>query len=84
MLCSDSKTKKLSEDAIRRAKHVILENERVLRSAEAMKNNDFEYLGELMVASHNSLRLVADIQRSITAVYLKYSLARVLTGTISK
>ncbi|KAK6643430.1 hypothetical protein RUM43_004935 [Polyplax serrata] len=52
----DSKTKKLSEDAIRRAKHVILENERVLRSAEAMKNNDFEYLGELMVASHNSLR----------------------------
>ncbi len=40
----------------RRARHVVMENARVLRSVSAMQNNDLSTLGELMLASHASLR----------------------------
>ena len=40
----------------RRARHVVTENDRVLRSVSAMRNNDLSTLGELMLASHASLR----------------------------
>jgi galactokinase len=39
-----------------RARHVVTENERTLRAAEAMKHGDAVALGELMNASHVSLR----------------------------
>lgn len=48
---------------MKRATHVVMENERALRSAEALKNNDFETLGEIMVASHNSLRHNLNFQK---------------------
>ncbi|MFH0911651.1 MAG: galactokinase [Planctomycetota bacterium] len=38
------------------ARHVILENERVLRGAEALRKNDPELLGRLMSESHASSR----------------------------
>jgi galactokinase len=46
----------LSETLRRRCRHVISENERTLRAAEALKNRDSAELGELMNLSHESLR----------------------------
>ena len=42
--------------ALRRARHVITENERVLQAAEAMRQGDSAALGRLMNESHASLR----------------------------
>ena len=46
----------LSETVANRCEHVIFENDRVLRSIDALKRNDFERFGALMNASHDSLR----------------------------
>lgn len=46
----------LSEVALKRARHIVTENERVLKSVEAMKAGNAERLGELFNASHDSLR----------------------------
>jgi galactokinase len=46
----------LDDLTLRRARHIISENERVLRAVEALKENDLTTLGELMLASHASLR----------------------------
>ena len=47
---------KLSGEELRRARHIISENERVLRAAEKLREEDFPALGRLMYASHASLR----------------------------
>ncbi|MBE7042188.1 MAG: galactokinase [Ruminococcaceae bacterium] len=40
----------------KRVEHVIAEDDRVLRSVEALKKNDLDAFGKLLIASHNSLR----------------------------
>lgn len=40
----------------RRAKHAVYENQRTIKAVEALKNNDVALFGELMNASHVSLR----------------------------
>ena len=40
----------------KRAKHAVYENQRTVRAVEALKNNDVKLFGELMNASHVSLR----------------------------
>lgn len=40
----------------KRAKHAVYENQRTIRAVEALKNNDVEQFGQLMNASHVSLR----------------------------
>jgi len=50
------KVKLTSDVLLRRAKHVITENKRVTDAVEALKKNDLKYFGELMNASHVSLR----------------------------
>lgn len=47
---------KLSGEELRRARHIISENGRVLRAVEALREGDFAGLGGLMYASHASLR----------------------------
>lgn len=42
--------------AFRRARHVITENERTLLAADAIKQGEWQRVGELMYASHASLR----------------------------
>jgi galactokinase len=42
--------------AQKRIKHLVLENQRVLEAAEALRQKDFEQLGRLLTASHFSLR----------------------------
>jgi len=46
----------LDESARRRARHVITENDRTLKAAEAMRRGDATELGRLMDQSHVSLR----------------------------
>jgi galactokinase len=50
------KAEQLDDVTQRRARHIISENERVLRAVEAMRRGDAVELGKLMNASHNSLR----------------------------
>ncbi|MDE7186242.1 MAG: galactokinase [Lachnospiraceae bacterium] len=45
-----------SEVRVRRAKHAVYENQRTIRAVEALKNDDLKLFGELMNASHVSLR----------------------------
>ena len=40
----------------KRAKHVITEDDRVLKSIDALKNDDIALFGKYMIASHDSLR----------------------------
>jgi galactokinase len=46
----------LGEEAFRRARHIVTENERVLLALGAMKNNNAHALGDLFNQSHESLR----------------------------
>jgi len=46
----------LPEPLNRRARHVVTENARVVEGVQALEANDFRRFGELMVASHRSLR----------------------------
>lgn len=45
-----------SEIRVKRAKHAVYENQRTIRAVEALKKNDLVLFGELMNASHVSLR----------------------------
>jgi galactokinase len=47
---------RLSGEELKRARHVVSENARVLEAVEALNNNDFAHFGRLMYASHASLR----------------------------
>lgn len=44
-----------------RAEHVVYENYRVNKASSALKRNDFEEIGALLVESHNSLRDLYDV-----------------------
>ena len=46
----------LGELLLRRARHVVTENQRVLEAVKALERGDVEEFGELMNASHESLR----------------------------
>lgn len=46
----------LDETAYRRARHVLTENQRTLKAADAIKAGDLPTLGRLMAESHASLR----------------------------
>lgn len=52
------KHKMVIQDEIirKRVKHAVYENQRTMRAVDALKNNDLELLGKLMIDSHNSLR----------------------------
>lgn len=54
MLAANAKL--LSETQLRRARHVVSENARVNAGAEALERGDMAVLGELLSASHVSLR----------------------------
>jgi galactokinase len=48
--------KTLTELLLRRARHVVTENERVIEAVKVLEDGDLERFGELMNASHISLR----------------------------
>lgn len=44
------------ETILKRARHAVLENQRTIKAVEMLENNDIEGFGQLMYASHDSLR----------------------------
>jgi galactokinase len=64
----------LPDPEARRARHVITENARVLRAASALRGGDLQQLGELLFASHASLR--DDFEASCAELDLLVELAR--------
>ena len=48
--------KQMSDELFRRSRHVVTEIDRTVLAAEALEQNDLRRVGELMVASHDSLR----------------------------
>jgi len=50
------KREKLDEIVLKRARHIVTENARVLEAVQVMKAGNVKRLGELFNASHNSLR----------------------------
>ncbi|HKH12157.1 MAG TPA: galactokinase [Rubrobacter sp.] len=47
---------RLSGEELRRARHIVTENARVIRAADSLRAKDFEVFGHLMYASHESMR----------------------------
>jgi galactokinase len=64
----------LPELLARRVRHVVTENDRVLRALDAMRREDVRALGELFDASHASMR--DDYEVSIPQIDRLVSLAR--------
>jgi galactokinase len=48
--------KRLSGEELKRARHIVSENSRVLKAVEALRAEDYWELGRLMYASHASMR----------------------------
>jgi len=70
----------LDEVAFRRARHVVSENERVMRGVLALENGSYEEFGRLMCASHASLR--RDYEVSCEELDLMVELACRQAGTL--
>jgi galactokinase len=68
----------LAETVRKRCRHVITENARVLAAAEALKQHDLPRFGQLMRASHASLR--DDFQVSCSELDLMVELAGKVDG----
>jgi galactokinase len=64
----------LGETFYRRARHVVSENERVIRATLALEKDDFSSLGRLLFKSHESLR--DDYEASCPELDLVYELGR--------
>lgn len=47
---------RLSGEELKRARHVVTENDRVLEAVEALRRRDFARFGQLMYESHRSMR----------------------------
>lgn len=70
----------LPERLLRRARHVVTENERTLAAARAMREGDLDRLGELLYASHESLR--RDYEVSCPELDRLVELARAVPGVV--
>jgi galactokinase len=64
----------LPEPLRRRARHVVIEDERVLEAVRALERGDLAELGRLFYASHRSMR--DDFQVSVPAIDLLVELAK--------
>lgn len=68
----------LSDVVLRRARHVVSENQRVLESASALEGGNYERFGELMNESHISMR--DDYEITVPAIDTLVSLAQAMPG----
>ncbi|MBI5965421.1 MAG: galactokinase [Chloroflexi bacterium] len=68
----------LSEIVMKRARHIITENARVLEAVNVMKDGNIKRLGELFNASHDSLR--DDFEVTNDALNIMVACARELPG----
>ncbi len=65
---------KLEGEELKRARHIVTENARVLEAADALRARDYAELGRLMYASHASMR--DDFEISVTEIDTFVELAR--------
>ena len=70
----------LDETLLRRARHVVTEDERTLRAAEALRRGEAAELGRLMNASHVSLR--DDFEVSCPELNVAVEIAQATPGTL--
>ena len=70
----------LPPELLKRARHVVAEEERVLLSVEALRRGDVEAFGEVLDASHRSLR--DDFEVSSPELDLLVNLARAQPGVL--
>lgn len=76
---------RLSGEELRYARHVVTENARVLAGVEALRREDFAAFGQLMWASHTSLRddygvSIAELDTFVEQARLSGALGARLTG----
>jgi galactokinase len=71
---------RLSELVMRRARHVVTENQRVLDAVKVLQEGDLNRFGELMNASHESLR--SDYQVSSRELDVLVDIARQQPGVL--
>ena len=64
----------------KRAKQEVYENQRTIRAVEALRNNDVKLFGQLMNASHESLRY--DYEVSCEEIDILVDLAQAMPGVI--
>ena len=64
----------------KRAKHAVYENQRTIRAVKALRNNDVELFGQLMNASHESLRY--DYEVSCEEIDILVDLAQAMPGVL--
>ncbi len=70
----------LPEVVYRRCRHVVTENDRVLRAADALRSSDLQTFGKLMAESHQSLR--DEYEVSCRELDLMVEFANEVEGTI--
>jgi galactokinase len=71
---------RLSGDLLKRARHIVTENARVLDAVEALRSGDLDRLGQLMGESHTSMR--DDFEASAPEIDLLIELAQATDGVI--
>jgi len=69
----------LSDVLLRRCRHVVTENARVLAAACALESGDLKQFGQLMYQSHRSLK--DDFEVSCSELDLMVELAEIIPGT---
>jgi galactokinase len=74
----EQSSKLLPPEILKRCRHVISENQRVLAAADALERRDLKKFGDLMAASHESLR--HDYEVSCPELDLMVKLANQVEG----
>lgn len=69
----------LDPEVLRRARHVVTENARVAEAATALKAGDLERMGELMEASHISMR--DDFEITVPSIDRLVGIVKAAIGT---
>jgi len=75
----DARAAGLDPVVLKRARHIVTENQRTLDAAQALAANDLERLGVLMAASHASMR--DDFEITVPAIDELVALAQAAIGT---
>ena len=75
----EARAGELDPVVLRRARHVVTEDDRVLAAADALQAGDLERLGELMAASHASMR--DDFEITVPAIDNLVDIVRNVIGT---
>lgn len=74
----NDKCSMLDDMVAKRARHVITENDRTLQAAKALRDHDMKRMGELMAASHASMR--DEFEITVTEIDLLVEMVKEVIG----